>query len=1375
MRASWCIGGEIQERREPRNRNMCNRGSAFHFAGNAVALMLCLAFLARASALTQSTSHPNGPLKRPALSAIRHQSPPEPALAQRFRGLRHTPRPATQGRNNQGRVAPPVGVYTATRLRRSSNQPTTLPSNGFDFRPSMLAGRIPTAVATGDFNGDGKLDWAVSSGQDNSIWLYFGNGDGTSGLPTILPAAGIGLAWMIATDLNGDGKLDLVVAEADSSTVGVFLGNGDGTFQTETRYAVPAPPLFLLAGDFTGDGKTDIAVGLIGTTATGPVAVLPGNGTGHLGTALYTGDPSPSVGYWLAAADLNGDGKLDLIVVDPDDPLPHGGAQAYLNNGDGTFTAGQLFFENQLVVPPVEISLSVATADLNHDGCQDAVMTDSYGLAYVFDGKCDGTFTTPGTTYALGDIGGAIQLADVNGDGVLDLVTSGILLSGAGGIGLGSVAGDDLCVLLGDGTGSFGMARTYRGDLSMYSLAVADLKGNGFPDLVTANQGSNTVSVFLNDGKGGFGDPQGEAFWSNAGTSSAPIITNAPDSPFVFADVGGNGVLDMVLLDRQVVPTSPTLITTLLNDGTGKFSAPIQTPIFSELPAGMVPGSFLLGDFRNTGHLDALIVALNFTSPFIVFAPGSGNGQFGQYTLTTPTGAMGPIAVGDFNGDGKLDFVAVSSAGTSTNPQQALSVFLGNGDGTFQTGQSLAFQSDNRLAAPSAVYVGDFNHDGNLDVLVWNYGLFEFLGNGDGTFQAGRVLFDTFGAFVVADVNRDGLPDIIAATDALGNPYGGAAAYLAIGAFSVFLGQPDGTFQHSQTYSPYLYTFYQPELNGTFAPLNPFPGVVGDFNGDGNLDVAVFPVTDPHTQSSEMQIIYGNGDGTFTPAYVSYPLDKFWVPQFAADLNGDGRADIVELDNYTTSFTVLKSVVPGPGVQLELLTTPVTGNTGYGRVVLNTPASSATTVALAASDPNVSVPSVLIPAGSVSQDFQFSIGSGFNRKDVFSIQAQLGSATSTAYDYVAAPPLPVIDFQPTGLIFTGTVVGATSSPQTLTLKNLGEGTLVISGGISLSLWYSETDNCGGSLSPGASCAIQVSFTSPFTGAATGELAVFDNVAGVSQSASLEGFSVWPLQISPCCLNFSQVVGGTSAAQMVTLTNVGTVPIQVSGAVPTAGFSATNNCTTIAVGGSCQISTTFAPTMAGAIGGSMSVNTNVPAASPFVIPLSGNATDFSLGSTAAVTVIAPQTATYKLTATSINGFSGAISLSCGGGPVGTNCMVSPSSVSLGVDGSAPYSVNVTTTRSTAAVLRSGMNGTQLAALLPLPFFGMLFVCSRRRKSGRALGFVFLAGCILNLVSCGGGSGGGGGNTGTPPGTYTLTVTGQVGSVSHTTGITLIVSP
>ena len=159
---------------------------------------------------------------------------------------------------------------------------TPLSLSSFALRPTLPAGQIPTAVAVADFNGDGKLDWAVSNGGDNSIWIYIGKGDGTSNLPTIIPLTGQAPVWLTAADLRGNGITDLVVAEADSGTVGVLLGNGNGTFQTEVEYSVPAPPLFVLGGDFTGDGNLDIAVGMAGSAATGPVAVLPGDGQGHL-------------------------------------------------------------------------------------------------------------------------------------------------------------------------------------------------------------------------------------------------------------------------------------------------------------------------------------------------------------------------------------------------------------------------------------------------------------------------------------------------------------------------------------------------------------------------------------------------------------------------------------------------------------------------------------------------------------------------------------------------------------------------------------------------------------------------------------------------------------------------------------------------------------------------------------------------------------------------------------------------------------------------------------------------------------------------------------------------------------------------------------
>jgi len=822
---------------------------------------------------------------------------------------------------------------------------------------------------------------------------------------------------------------------------------------------------------------------------------------------------------------------------------------------------------------------------------------------------------------------------------------------------------------------------------------------------------------------------------------------------------------DMVLLDLPPHP-GPERITALLNDGTGKFSAPIDSLAFPG-DSYLTPQGMVLGDFRNTGRPDVLVTGISF----LYFAPNIGGGQFGPGTLTTPAGIAGPVAAGDFNGDGKLDFVTVTST-VAGNDAQTLNVFLGNGDGTFQAGQSLEFESGNTYADPSLVFSGDFNGDGKLDVIAWDGGVYEFLGNGDGTFQAGRPLFlSNGGNFVMADFNRDGLPDIMAGSDGYGN-----ATYSIR---SVFLGQPDGSFQYAESYFPTLYTdYYGPTLANPSVQLNYFPGVVGDFNGDGNLDVAIFPFADPTTsESTNLQILYGNGDGTFAPTYVTYPFGKRYVPQFAADLNGDGRADLVELDNYTASFNVVKSIASGSAFQIEMLTTPITGSTGYGRVILNAPSTTATKVSFTASDSAVAIPSVVVPAGSISQDFQLSIGGGVDRSKVFSIQAQLGSSTATAFDYISTPALPVLEFQPAGLIFDGTVYGGANSTKPVTLKNIGAGPLTISA-IETGFPFSETDNCGRSLAPGASCTFQVTYTSPFPGESFGNLAVHDNISGVSGGIVFQGIGISPLQISPCCLGFSAVVGGASPSQTLTLSNVGIVPIQVSSVVPTgAGINQTNNCNTIAIGGNCQVNVSFSPTADGAVIGTLTLNTNVPNTTPFILPVSGNAEDFSLGTAASATVSAGKGATYNLNATSNNGFSGAVALSCSGAPSTITCIVTPASIALSTGGTVSYSVTVTTTaRSTAQSPGSERRGMQLATLLSFPFALAILVCSNKRGVTRIASMSGVLCVFILVAACGGGGnggGGGGGGSGTPPGTYTLTVTGTADSASRTTSITLIV--
>lgn len=1232
---------------------------------------------------------------------------------------------------------------------------------------------MPSSVAIGDFNGDGHLDWAVSNAGDNSVWIYLGKGDGTANLPTIIPLSGVSPIWIAAVSLRGNGTLDLVVAQADSQTVGVLLGNGDGTFQPEANYAVPAPPLFVLGGDFNGDGKLDIAAGMLGSSSTGPIAVLPGDGQGHLGAALYTANAAPSVGAWLASADLNGDGKSDLVVVDPDDLTgPHAGVQAYLNNGNGTFTPGQLFYVNFLnPYGAAEQAVGAALADLNGDGCTDVVVIDTYGLGWTFTGSCNGTFNVPAfSQVALGDLAFALQLADVNHDGKLDLVTSGAVVSGAGGAGLGETAGNLVSVSLGDGSGHFQPAGVYRGEPSMLGLAAGDLNGDGFLDFVTANQGTNTASVFLNDGEGGFGDPQGEVIGYNSG------VLNSPSSPFLFADVDGNGTKDLVVLESPPLSPGAMQITTMLNDGTGKFSAPIRSAAW---PDNQFISDFVLADFRNTGKPDLLVIGAG-----VLFAPNIGGGKFGPFTLTS-NGACCNLAVGDFNGDGKLDFVSVNTQTGVQAPQ--LSVFLGDGDGTFRPGQTVTLGNPLNNNYSVVLYVGDFNRDGKPDILALTDSLYEFLGNGDGTFQPARMLFSTFGVFVMADVNRDGWPDIIALSDQYGN---NTNVPFSIPTVSVFLEQPDGSFQYSNTYTPYLDSLRSPIVTGVEIPGSPFDALLGDFNGDGNPDLAIFQVPWTGEVASTLQVLFGNGDGTLTPSYIVYPVNKLYVPQFAADVNGDGLADLIELDNFTSSFNVIKSAPNAPAVQVVMLTNPVTGNVGYGRVVLNIAATTATTVALTASDPNIQVPVVVIPAGTISQDFQFSIGSGFNPRNVFTLQAQAGASTAIAYGYVSSIAAPVIELEPTALLFGDVNVAGNSGPQTVTAKNLGSAPLTLS--ITTSEWVSETNNCGTSLAPQGSCDVQVTFTAPFVGLTNGGVNFFDNASGGSQQVVTQGFGRG-LQLVPCCLNFIQMVGTTSPAQTVVMTNQETIPLEINIQPPYPGgqgFSETNNCSrTLPAGGSCELSVKYQPRSSVWASAAIYVTDNSSFDNTYGVNLNGEGSDFSLDTTVGtVTVNAGQTATYPFTAKSLNGFTGAITFSCTGAPTYATCTASPDPLNISSNNLENFTVRViTTARSSASATPSrttkgGQQERALAIILGATLLAGIVASGKKCQRPTTILSLLL---IVLTCSCGGGSssssggngggpGGGGTATGTPSGTYTVTVKGTSGGLSHSSQVSLTVN-
>jgi Bacterial Ig-like domain (group 3)/FG-GAP-like repeat len=366
------------------------------------------------------------------------------------------------------------------------------------------------SVAVADLNGDGKLDLVVAnqvrcnSCSGGSVSVLLGNGDGTLQAAVSYSSGGYSPASVAVADVNGDGKVDLVVANqlacnsCASGSVSVLLGNGDGTFQAAVSYGSGGFSADSVAvADVNGDGKPDLVVmnqafcGFL--CGNGQVGVLLGKGDGTFQTAVIY-DSGAYLGYSVAVADVNGDGKLDLVVANGSTSrcLSCGVSTfgVLLGNGNGSFkpvVTYALFADGGL-------SMSLAVADVNGDLKPDLVVTNDCHPTYcssssvsVLLGKGDGTFQAP----AIYDSGGpgamSLAVADVNGDGKPDLVVASNNPFSYFYCGSGCQRGQ-AAVLLGNGDGTFQGPVTYdSGAYFSEAVAVADVNGDGKPDLVVAN------------------------------------------------------------------------------------------------------------------------------------------------------------------------------------------------------------------------------------------------------------------------------------------------------------------------------------------------------------------------------------------------------------------------------------------------------------------------------------------------------------------------------------------------------------------------------------------------------------------------------------------------------------------------------------------------------------------------------------------------------------------------------------------------------------------------------------------------------------------------------------------------------------------------
>jgi hypothetical protein len=397
------------------------------------------------------------------------------------------------GGNSEARPAPPDIIYPVLFTRQA---------------PYDSGGQMGWSIAVADLNGDGKPDIVVSN-HSGSIGVLLGKGNGSLQPAVAYDTGGLYSHSIAVADLNKDGKVDLVISNdfcpsLNESCLSVLLGNGDGTFQSATTYDAggypfasgPAISIPIFIADLNGDGKPDLVVGNAtdrNQVANGIVGVLLGKGNG----TFYPVRRYNSGGFGLSGAvlaDVNRDGKLDVVVANCGGATSCAAAKVgvLLGNGNGTFQAVKTYGTGGWG----SFAYPVAVADVNNDGnpdilvgneCvqQNGVCVDEATIGILL-GNGDGTFQTS-VTYGVGQYLASFAVADLNGDGKLDV----------------AVAGDGTKVLQGNGDGTFQSAQNYAGG-GCCQVLVADLNLDGKLDLLNVNGTGSTVSVYPGKGDGTF-------------------------------------------------------------------------------------------------------------------------------------------------------------------------------------------------------------------------------------------------------------------------------------------------------------------------------------------------------------------------------------------------------------------------------------------------------------------------------------------------------------------------------------------------------------------------------------------------------------------------------------------------------------------------------------------------------------------------------------------------------------------------------------------------------------------------------------------------------------------------------------------------------